>query len=167
MGILVTKLSREIRTSGRTIKKRIYRNFVPDEFLNDVKQAKEQGVFADMHNTEDIEKAGDIFTREFNRILDKHAPIKTIQNRTNYIPYITTEIKEIMEDRDKLKIEASKTGDKNIFNRYKEKRNLVTTKLKNAKGDYFKSKFKDKNLIDLHKVHLCNRMLQDLSLIHI
>ena len=38
-----------------------------------------------MHDTEDIDIAGDIFVEAFNDVLDKHAPKKTIQNRTNYV----------------------------------------------------------------------------------
>ena len=96
MGTLVTKVSREIRTSPRTIKKRVYKNFKCDDFKADILKAKEDGKFDGMHSTNNIETAGDIFTNTFNDILDKHAPIKTIQNRTNYVPYITDEIKDLI-----------------------------------------------------------------------
>ena len=46
-----------------------------------------------------------------------------------------------MKERDILKIEASKSGNTELFLKYKEKRNLVTTKLKTAKVDYYKDKF--------------------------
>ena len=146
LGTLITKMSREIRTSPRTIKKRIYKNFNCDDFINDMKQAKLQGQFSEMDNTEDINIAGDIFTKVFTEVLDKHAPIKTIQNRTNYVPYITDDIKALMKERNILKIEATKTGSSQIFNNYKIKRNLVTTKLKDAKTKYYKSKFSENNL---------------------
>ena len=139
-------MSREIRTSPRTVKKRVYKNFNRINFINDIKLAKDQGYFEDMHNTEDINIAGDIFTNTYNEVLNRHAPIKTIQNRTNYVPYISEEIKDIMKVRNDLKVEAAKTGDIQIFNDYKVKRNLVTTKLKEAKTMYYKSKFEDTNL---------------------
>ena len=88
----------------------------------DVEKAKDDGLFAQMFTTNDIDEAAEIFTREFTRILDKHAPLKTIQNRKNYIPYISEEIKEIMKKRDKLKIEAAKTGLKDKYDEYKTKR---------------------------------------------
>ena len=62
----------------------------------------------DQNCTNDIDEATKIFTREFTRIIGKHASLKTIQNRKNYIPYISEEIKEIMNSCDKLKIEAAK-----------------------------------------------------------
>ena len=111
-----------------------------------ITQAKEQGIFAEMFNTEDINVAGDIFTNGMNKILDKHAPIKVIQNRTNYVPYLTEEIKDLMEERNHLKCEAAESGDLNCYNEYKTMRNLVTTKLKSAKTDYYKSKFQDNDM---------------------
>ena len=50
-----------------------------------------------------------------------------------------------MIERNNFKKEAAFTGYRNIFNNYKEKRNLVTSKLKVAKLNYFKTKLKDKN----------------------
>ena len=88
LGVMVTKMSREMRTSPRTTRKRVYKNFVPCDFINDIRAAKESGSFSSMHDTEDIDKAGDIFVDTFNEVLNKHAPIKTIQNRNNYIPYM-------------------------------------------------------------------------------
>ena len=64
-----------------------------------------------MHASDDIEEIGDTFCREFTRILDKHAPLKVIQNRNNYVPYISSDLKKEMDERDKLKEEAALTGD--------------------------------------------------------
>ena len=146
MGTLVTKMSREIRTSPRTIKKRVYKNFNTENFKTDILNAKESGKFDGMHVTNDIEVAGDIFTNIFNEILNLHAPIKTIQNRNNYVPYITDEIKELIDERNDLKKKAIITGQVTDYDDYKVKRNLVSTKLKDAKTNYYKSKFSDKNM---------------------
>ena len=51
----------------------------------------------------DPDEAFGHFEREFRIILDKHAPLKVIQNRTHYVPYISPEIKKNMEERNKLK----------------------------------------------------------------
>ena len=51
----------------------------------------------DQNCPNDIDEATEIFTREFTRIIGKHASLKTIQNRKNYIPYISKEIKEIVK----------------------------------------------------------------------
>ena len=95
--------------------------------------------------TDDIEVAGDVFTSVFKEILDIHAPIKVIQNRKNYVPYISKELKAAMKTRDDLKLLAANTGTIEDFANYKEKRNEVTSKLRTAKADYFRSKFSQDN----------------------
>ena len=64
--------------------------------------------------------------------MDKHAPLKVIQNRTNYIPHITPLIKKEMDDRDMMKEQAAETGLIDDYNLYKKKRNEVTMLLKTA-----------------------------------
>ena len=105
--------------------------------------AKESGRFAQIHNADDIDEATEVFTKAFKDVLDKHAPLKVIQNRNNYIPYISDELKEKMKNRDKLKVEAATTGDKNKYAEYKAKRNEVSTNLKNAKLKYYNEKFEE------------------------
>lgn len=46
-----------------------------------------------------------------------------------------------MCERDELKERAAKSGDNEIHSQYKLKRNLVTTRLKSAKVDYYRKKF--------------------------
>ena len=120
LGILVSKKTRDLRSSPKTIKKRIYKNFERNSFIQDMTDAKESGQFAQIHNADDIDEATEIFTKAFTEVLDKHAPLKVIQNRNNYIPYISDELKEKMKNRDKLKVEAATTGDKDKY--YKQQK---------------------------------------------
>ena len=143
LGLLVTKKTRELRTSPRTVKKRVYKNFDQNDFLKDILLAKESGLFDEMNNTEDIEVAGDIFTGVYTKILDKHAPLKVIQNRCNYVPYISNELKCQMKQRDLLKKSAAQSGDTDTYKEYQKVRNEVTTKLKTAEAEYYRSKFKE------------------------
>jgi hypothetical protein len=96
-----------------------------------------------MFDQNDVDKATEIFSAVFKEILEKHAPLLVIQNRTNYIQYISNDIKEAIDKRDKLKVAASKTGNLDDFNQYKTERNKVTYMLRNAKKAYFDEKFND------------------------
>ena len=127
----------------RTIKKQIYKNFNEISFINDIKQSKVNGDFAPVHQATNIEDAGEAFNNAFLKTFDLHAPIKVIQNRSNYVPYVTNELKELMAERDRLKLSASKSGDNQDFQNYKTLRNELTTKLKSAKFDYYQQKFKN------------------------
>ena len=71
------------------------------------------------------------------------APLKIIQNRTNYVPYITPTIRKAMQDRNKLKEEAAISGRIDDFEAYKKKRNQVTKALKTAEKDYYDAKLNE------------------------
>ena len=145
LGISIIKSSKEIRTSPKTTKKRVYKEFCKEKFLNEIKEAKKQGQFEEIYLEEDIDKATEIFTSSFNSILNRHAPTKVIQNRTNYQPYVTKEIKDTMDKRDQLKSVAAKTGNLEDYEEYKTERNKVTYVMRNAEQDYLKKKFNDEN----------------------
>ena len=145
LGVSIVKAAKEVRTSPNTTKKRIYKNFCKDSFIDDIKVAKANGLFGQILVSEDINEATEIFTKQFSEILDKHAPLKIIQNRSNYVPYISKDITESMAERDKWKEVAAKSGDIEDFDKYKEFRNKVTSDLRNAKKGYYESKFADEN----------------------
>ena len=135
LGISIIKSSKEIRTSPKTTKKRVYKEFCKEKFLNEIKEAKKQGQFEEIYLEEDIDKATEIFTSSFNSILNRHAPTKVIQNRTNYQPYVTKEIKDTMDKRDQLKSVAAKTGNLEDYEEYKTERNKVTYVMRNTEND--------------------------------
>ena len=143
LGIIITKASREVRTYARTTKKRIYKMFDPESFRADIAKAKEDGKFDDVVHSSDPDEAFDLFEREFGIILDKHAPLKVIQNRTHYVPYISPEIKRNMEERNKLKEYATQSGTPEDYETYKKKRNHVSSLLKTAEREYYNKKLDD------------------------
>ena len=137
LGISVVKAAREVRTSPKTTKKRIYKHFSNDSFINDVRNAHENGMFSAIYEANDVDKATEIFTNQFSSILDQHAPLRVIQNRSNYLPYLSETIKNTMAQRDKWKEKAAKSG--KLF------RNEVTYQLRNAEKTYYHQKFDDKD----------------------
>ena len=94
-----------------------------------------------MPNTTDIEEAGKIFTETFTKILDRHAPLKVIQNRTNYVPYLSKEVKDLMDTRNRLKKFAAESGDIEVYKCYQAVRNQVTSRVRTAKSQHYESKF--------------------------
>lgn len=141
LGVVVTKSSKEIRSKPRSIKKRVYKNFDHEAFRNDILKAKSDGLFAPLFDATDEKSACEIFEEVYTSILSKHAPLKTLLNRNNYVPYIDNELNSLMKLRDELKEEAAKSGDVGVYEQYKEKRNLVSTKLKHAESEHHKNKF--------------------------
>ena len=130
MGIIVTKSSKELRTSARTTWKRIYKNFDKEAFLKDIEEAKRNGKFEGVHTADNPDEAFRVFEVSYCEVLDRHAPIKVIQNRTDYVPYITTDVKKAMDERNDQTEHAAYTGNLEDYNEYKRKRNEVTMMLK-------------------------------------
>ena len=85
------------------------------------------------------------FPNSFCEVLDRHAPIKVIQNRKDYVPYISLQIEKLMAERDRWKETAAESGSLEDFEHYKKMRNEVSTLLKKAEGNHYGDKFNDEN----------------------
>ena len=94
----------------------------------------------------DLETASRIFQEEFGKILENHAPVKVLQTRNHYLPYLSDETKLLMEERNALKEEATKLSDDQLFNEYKRKRNEVKARLEKEEIEFHKNKLHDANL---------------------
>ena len=108
-GIRILKYCRTPIIQPQAIKRRSYKNFSVEAFLTDIYHSNiNEGVTTH----ESIESAAEAFRNEFQAILNYHAPIKTVQIRKNYCKYLTQETKLLIQERNTLKKEASKKGDK-------------------------------------------------------
>ena len=96
--ISVRKYSRDLRPNPKTTKKRLYKNFDSTAFCDEISKAD----FSDVLNCEDPSTAADLLCSKFASITDKYAPVKIIQNRRHYVPYITQDLKNLMDQRDQL-----------------------------------------------------------------
>ena len=88
----MTKATRELRTLPRTILKRVYKNFEKEIFKGDVREAKEMGSFQNVLSSVDENDTFSKFCESFVPILNKHAPLKVIQYRTHYVPYLNEDL---------------------------------------------------------------------------
>ena len=141
MAVIITKYSRDIRHQPKTIKKRNYKQFVAEAFLQDVLENLNKGSFETVLATSDPDVAASHFSGVFGTILNKHAPLKTYQVRNNYAPWLSKATQEKMKLRNKLKVEASEENNIEKLKQYKKLRNEVQTDLVKDKEDYYKNKF--------------------------
>jgi hypothetical protein len=88
----------------------------------------------------DLETASRIFQEEFGKILENHAPVKVLQTRNHYLPYLSDETKLLMEERnaptkimDDDKIITSPKALANVFNKmFQDKVRKLRTQTRNA-----------------------------------
>ena len=139
--VMVTKYSREPRSQPKTIKKRNYKNFKAEDFLNDVSEHVANGSFDRILHNQDINEASAIFSGMFGTILNKHAPLKVFQVRNNYVPWISPETKKMIEVRDELQKEALEENCAVKYQAYKRLRNKINSRLPTDEINHYKTKF--------------------------
>ena len=66
-----------------------------------------------------------------------HAPPVTRRVRSEHAPWLTSEIKKKIYDRDFLKKKSIKTGSIHFFNAYKKARNQLNSLIKSTKAKYY------------------------------
>ena len=104
--IFVVRYSKALKKSARYVTKRSYKNFRPEQFLNEVRSIK----WWDLYQCIDVNEAVRIFNKKITDILDKLAPIKTIQIRSKYAPWLSSATKTLMKQRDDVQDNARMTN---------------------------------------------------------
>ena len=129
MAIVVTKFRREVKVMPKTVKKRNYKNFNAEAFLNDVLNSKQTGAFKKVEKSCSPDEAAAIFSGIFGSILNKHAPLKIFQFRNNYVPWLSKEMSNETKRRDKLKEDAIEEENIEKLKEYKTVRNDIRNKV--------------------------------------
>ena len=141
LGIVVTKYAKVERSKPQTVKKRSYRDFIVEDFLTEVYTSKiNEAVTA----SKELDDAAEVFEAMFKEILDKHAPIKVIQMRKNYTPYLREETKLLMEEQKMLKEEMTRTGDITLAKEVKHISKEIVKSIKKDEREYFENGMNDK-----------------------
>ena len=123
--------------------KRVYKKFKKQEFQNKMAEVDWRPVL----ESEDTNDSTAIFCNMYSHVLSDVAPVKVVQNRKYYVPYISPEIEQLMSERNILKQRAGNENDADLYRLYKEKRNMVTNKLRCAKKEHTSAKFSDNDLV--------------------
>ena len=93
--------------------------------------------------TEDVEVAVNMVTEKLTAILDVMAPVKVIQTRANYAPWLSESTKKKIKDRNEAQKKASQTKLKSDWDEYKRQRNLINNILKDEKRSWQENKMSD------------------------
>ena len=73
-----------------------------------------------MFQAEDVDLAVKIFSEKLTSILDRLAPIRTIQTRRKYVPWLSQETRTLMEQRDQAQTRAARTRSQEDWLNYKK-----------------------------------------------
>lgn len=94
-------------------------------------------------NSVNINEAWHIWKSNFLHILNKHAPKRGIIVRKRPAPWLNSEIKKEMFNRDSLKKKAIKLGSQNNWSTFKKARNTVNDSIRRTKSKYYRHKLNE------------------------
>ena len=91
MLIFAVRYGKSIRSAPSYIRKRSFKNFIPSDFIAAIQQVS----WLDVYLCIEVDKAVELLSDKITAILDKMAPMKTIQIRTNYNPWLSQQTKDM------------------------------------------------------------------------
>ena len=136
MLIKVTRFAKSIKKNARYVRKRCYKEFDESIFREQVANIS----WYELYSCEDLDQAVQILTCNLTRILDELAPVKTVQIRTRYAPWLSSDTKAVMKERDAAQVHASETQHQDDWRLYKNLRNSVTTRMRQEKASWHKQR---------------------------
>ena len=129
MLVFATRYSRTIKSTSRYIRKRSYKNFNSQVFVSAIRQVR----WLDLYLCEDVNTAVQILSSKIVFILDTMAPLKTIQIRANYSPWLSKDTLNLMKERDKQQKVASVSKKREDWLKYKNLRNRINKKVESGR----------------------------------
>ena len=138
-----------------TIKIRSLKNYTTSIFIDKLNAVS----WSNVTNCVDVETSWSNFKSNLTSVIDDVAPEKTIRAKQRSEPWFTSEIRELILQRDKVLKEFNKTKDPSLYSQFKILRNKVQYEISKAKTHYYKDKVED-NKNDPKKLW---RILNDLG----
>ena len=125
------------RLPPKKIVYRDYKNFDEKRFLHELDQEMIKGHFYKEGNPYDG------FSKLFENIVNKHAPLKEKKIRGNNAPFMTKELRKAIMDRSRSKNKYLKFPSRENFLKMKKLKNQCNSLCKKAKRAYFKESTKE------------------------
>ena len=122
MLVFAKRFSRAVKTTPRYVRKRMYKYFNAVEFVAAVRQIS----WLDLYLTEDVDTAVQMLSSRLVFILDTMAPMKTIQVRTKYAPWISKNTLDLIKERNIQQQIASETNDREEWVKFRTLRNKTS-----------------------------------------
>ena len=144
--ISYVRFSKEPKPPSRTLRKRSYKNFCQENFIRDVSNID----FSEVYRSLDVDLAADLLSQKLVEVLNLHAPWIIFQQRKHYLPWITKETVQLMQERDQykreakslslLETEAASPEQIDLWKKYKKLRNKINSKIKQEERVYKQAK---------------------------
>ena len=137
--IKVTRFTKSFRQNPRYIRKRIFKKFDKDKFIEKLEGSHLHEVL----ECDEVNTATTLLVNKISVILDEMAPVKTIQTRSNYVPWLTEETKTIQRDKIQAQKKAVHTDDIEDWRIFRSLRNQFTSRSRADKVAWEKERLDD------------------------
>ena len=134
--IKFTRFSKSFKQNPRYVRKRCFKNFDGQQFRDQLGASGLEDVLL----CTDANQAAELLTGKLNTILDKMAPIRTIQTHSRYAPWLGEETKKLKEERDRAQERASQSDSPDDWRFFRSLRNQVTARSRTDKKEWEKQK---------------------------
>ena len=127
--LYLVRYAKAIKRNVRYIRKRCFKGFDKSKFMEEIRKLK----FFDIYSASNVDSAVEMLTNKLCAVLDKFAPVKTVQIRSNYAPWLNGEVRELIRQRDTAQMIASHSQCQDSWRHYRNMRNITTKSIRNAK----------------------------------
>ena len=139
MLVYVSLATKVKRPSPKIINARTYSKFNSEHFRKDIEEAP-WSVCSVFDDTDDVYWA---WGHLFNNICERHAPYRQVKLRQNSLPWITPQIRHLMNHRYKTFLRAKRSQNPELFAEYRALRNRVTREVRLSKTKYYIDMFNE------------------------
>ena len=140
--VIVRKFTRDVQRSERYTKKRVFKAFNSEQFKMAVGSMPE---LASCKAATSADRAANILSQGITRILDNAAPVRVIQNRKDYVPYLTAGTKDLQAAAKAAQCTAVMTGEAEEWRLYRNIRHQKNRAVKQDELDWQRAKLWSKN----------------------
>ena len=136
--ICITRTTKKVISKARIIKKRTFKNFAPEIFIEAVSKTS----WLDVYLCDDIATAVNLVSTKLNNILDEMAPVKVIQVRSHYAPWMSEKTKQKIKERYIAQKRASETQNNEEWENYRKLRNSINDDIRKEKKEWKEEKLR-------------------------
>ena len=129
------------RAPPRTIEYRSFKHFSKQAFLADLTNVN----WSLVDNEPDIDAAVNNWNTLFTETVNQHAPIKQSRVKGIHMPWLTSELRSLMQERDFHHRKAVKSNSSHHWKMFRNLKNKINMLVKKSKADHYR------NLIDNNK----------------
>ena len=135
-----TRFSKSFRPRPRFIRKRMFKNFDSTKY----KEALAASYLEEVLAITNIDEASELLVYKITKVLDMMAPVRTVQSRANYAPWLSKATKDLQNRRNAAQRTAAQTDSPDDWREFRSLRNQVTAKLRADKREWERGKLNDK-----------------------